>query len=139
VPFIDPKCAVLGGEPAAPPNRHVTRGNARFKLGRAAVSISYLSLFTPPNGVPCHRFSPCQRSIHNCARPFGTKQGKAIHESRWCSARTREVYTKDFEVKKIIGVRGGPGNRFYRVWWEGYLNGMPHGNRNGTSKMLQIQ
>ena len=56
-----------------------------------------------------------------CAKPFGTKQGKALHESRWCSARTREVYRKEYAVKKVIGVRGGPRNRFYHVWWEGYL------------------
>lgn len=59
-------------------------------------------------------------SCPHCKQPFPTLAGKKNH-LRQCPALTREVHDKEYEVKEILDARGSPENRFYLVWWKGFL------------------
>ena len=37
-----------------------------------------------------------------------------------CAAKKRPLEKTQYVVKKLMDIRGGPENRFYKVWWEGY-------------------
>ena len=52
----------------------------------------------------------------DCGRGFPTKHGLAVHRGRNCRLAGREEY----EVEKVVGVRGVPAERFYLVRWKGW-------------------
>ena len=51
-----------------------------------------------------------------CGKGFPTKHGLSVHQGRWCT----QGGTTDYEVEKIVDVRGEPNERFFRVRWKGY-------------------
>ena len=55
-------------------------------------------------------------SCSDCGRGFPTKAGLAIHRGLHCKQRGKVEY----ELERIVDVRGVPEERFYRVRWVGW-------------------
>ena len=55
-------------------------------------------------------------SCPDCGRGFPTKAGLAIHRGLHCKQRGKVEY----ELERIVDVRGVPEERFYRVRWVGW-------------------
>ena len=55
-----------------------------------------------------------------CNAVYGTQHGLNIHLARWCGEATRECYTEEFPVDRILQARGPLEHRYYQVLWAGY-------------------
>jgi hypothetical protein len=57
-----------------------------------------------------------------CNAVYDTQHGLNIHLARWCREATRECYTEEFPVDRILQARarGPPEYRYYQVLWAGY-------------------
>ena len=55
-------------------------------------------------------------ACEGCGRGFPTRHGLHVHEGRWC----KQLRTEEYEVERIVDVRGEPHERFFRVRWKGF-------------------
>ena len=51
-----------------------------------------------------------------CGRGFPNKHGLAVHKGRHC----KKQHTEEYEIDKVLDVRGPPDNRLYQVSWKGW-------------------
>ncbi len=80
---------------------------------RMAVSEEDIARLAVDHG----KYHPC-----DCGKVFLSENGLRYHTARWCGLSVIETFEHEYEVRRILEVRGKPGERFFRVEWVGWTD-----------------